>query len=55
MGFQGNPVYQVSQETEVLPGPPASDLKDLLERRAYRECLAVLELLVHPVLKVNLV
>lgn len=55
MEFQVNLVCPVSQETEVLLGPQASDLRDPLERRACRECPAAPEVLVHLVLKVNLV
>lgn len=50
-----NLVCPVSQETEDLLGRQASDPRDPPERRASRECRAVLEVLVHPVLKVNLV
>lgn len=53
VGFQVNLVCPVSQETEVRPGLQASDPRDLLERRASRECQAALELLVPPVTKVN--
>lgn len=55
VGFQVNLVCPESLETEVLPGPQALDLRDPLERRACRECQAAPELLVHLVLKVNLV
>lgn len=55
VGFQVSPVCPVFQETEVLPGPQASDHRDHQERRASRECQAVLEVLVPLVLKVNLV
>lgn len=50
-----NLVCPVSQETEDLLDLQALDPKDPLERRASRECQAVLEVLVHPVLKANLV
>lgn len=50
-----SPVCLVSPETEVLPGPQVSDPRDRLETRVFRECRAVLELLVHLVPKVNLV
>lgn len=50
-----SPVCPVSPETEVLPGPQASDRRDRQERRAFRECRAVPELLVHLEPKVNLV
>lgn len=48
-----NPVCPVFQETEVLPGPQASDPRDPPERRASRECRDVPELSVQPVPKVN--
>lgn len=54
VGFQVNLVFLETQETEVLLGPQALDLRDLLERRVCRECPAALEVLVHPVRKVNL-
>lgn len=55
VGPQVSPVCPVSLETEVLPGPQASDPRDRQERRAFRECRAVPELLVHLEPKVNLV
>lgn len=55
VGFQVNLVCPESQETEVLLGPQASDLRDPLERRVCRECQAAPEVPVHLVLKVNLV
>lgn len=52
-GPQVSPVCLVSPETEVHPGPQVSDRRDRQERRVFRECRAVLEVLVHLVPKVN--
>lgn len=48
-----NPAPQVFQETGVLQEALASDLRDLQERKVSKASQEDLELLVHPVLKVN--
>lgn len=53
MDFLVNPVSQVTQATEVLPGPQDSDHKAKQERRVSRASRVDLDLLVPPVLKVN--